>query len=114
MLLSFCQFAAAVPGWQAGADGLPAGQAWTGHSKGTERDTPVQRSTGRKIKRKIKKRKIKKADETQQGGRRWRGKELKQKEQGRGSHSSLQFGEQPLPHLVCPERASAAPGSAIP
>lgn len=29
-----------VPDWQAGGAGLPAGQAWKGHSKGT--DTPVQ------------------------------------------------------------------------
>lgn len=36
VFLSLCQFAAAVPGWQAGGDGLPAGQAWKGHSKGTE------------------------------------------------------------------------------
>lgn len=38
------------------------------------RDTPVQQSIGLQEKR------IKKADETKQGGRRWRGKELKQKE----------------------------------
>lgn len=62
------------------------------------------------VKHRVTLEKDKNPDETKQGGRRWMGKELKQKEHSasRGSHSWLQFGEQPLPHLVCPERASAA------
>lgn len=73
VLLVLCQLAAAVPGWQAGGGGLPAGQTQKGCGKGTK-SLFYGGATGLRYRR------IEEADEIRQEGRGRGEKELKQKE----------------------------------